>query len=73
MSAQRYEVLESIPIGPDKNKCTVFISDLAALGDIPKSIVDTMVSGSVAYTMAPIVIYHRDGGNWLDANGTVVG
>ena len=73
MADQRYAVLESTRLSTGKNMCNVFISDVAALGEIPSFIVDAMAPGSVAYTMAPIVIYHRDDGVWKDKTGTVVG
>jgi len=73
MDKQRWQITESKPVSKDKSYCTVFIEDLAVLGEIPQPVVDTFTPGSVAYTMAPIAVYHRVGNEWRDKNGTVVG
>ena len=73
MAYERYQVISRVPATSDKEVYTIFIRDLTALAEIPEAIANRIASGSVAYTMAPIEIYHRDEGAWKDKAGTVVG
>ena len=49
----------------------IYIDNVTDLAEVDTHRTDISI-GSVAYTLAPIMIYHKTDEGWKDSNGTVV-
>ena len=62
MATQRYQITESKRLTPNKNLCTIFIEDEAALSEIPEAISNDFAVGSVAYTKSFDIYFYTSNG-----------
>ena len=67
-----HRIIESKRLDSTETYMVIYIDSVVDLAEVAALRLRASI-GSVAYTLAPIAIYHRGEQGWVDSNGQVVG